>query len=339
MKTLPLKLLATCLLCLPALSTGAVDTDRLADRLELSEWEVPWGGRPRDPYVAPDGQVWFCGQDGNYIGRFNPATQAFKRFEVDPGTHPHNLIVANDGDVWYAGNRNAMIGRLDPDTGEIRRYSMPQGIDDPHTLAFDPGGDIWFTAQHSNAIGHLDIDTGEVRHITLSTPRARPYGIKVSRDGRPWIVLLGTNKLATVDPTDFSIKEIVISPRSVRPRRLEIDRNGAIWFADYHSGYLGRYRPALESFDHWTLPGGENSQPYGTALDEQGRLWIALTGEYPNRLVGFDTREQQLISATTVPSGGSIRHMYYHPATGAIWFGVDSGYLARARYRDQSGAQ
>jgi virginiamycin B lyase len=37
------------------------------DTFDLKEWEVEWGGRTRDPYVAPDGKVWFVGQAGNYI--------------------------------------------------------------------------------------------------------------------------------------------------------------------------------------------------------------------------------------------------------------------------------
>ena len=38
------------------------------------EWQVPWGAadRPRDPFVAPDGHVFFVGQQGNYIARLDP---------------------------------------------------------------------------------------------------------------------------------------------------------------------------------------------------------------------------------------------------------------------------
>ena len=61
---------------------------------EISEYDVPWEGtRPRDPYVAPDGRVWFVGQGGNYLAVFDPASSAMERIEIDPGTHPHNAIV------------------------------------------------------------------------------------------------------------------------------------------------------------------------------------------------------------------------------------------------------
>ena len=132
------------------------------------EWEVPWGaeGRPRDPYVAPDGSVFFAGQAGNYIARLDPKTGTFTRFEIDEGTYPHNLIVDARGQVWYAGNQNGMIGRLDPATRTITRYPMPDpSVRDPHTLIFDAQGNIWFTAQQSNAVGHLDTKTGAIRLV------------------------------------------------------------------------------------------------------------------------------------------------------------------------------
>ena len=34
-------------------------------KVDLKEWDVEWGGRTRDPAVAPDGKVWFVGQAGN----------------------------------------------------------------------------------------------------------------------------------------------------------------------------------------------------------------------------------------------------------------------------------
>ena len=116
---------------------------------DIKEWPVPWeNSRPRDPYVAPDGNVWFVGQRSDYVAYLVPGSGEFKRFELDPGTGPHNLIVDASGMVWYAGNRTAHIGRLDPATGRITKYPMPDpAARDPHTLVFDSRGDIWFTLQ------------------------------------------------------------------------------------------------------------------------------------------------------------------------------------------------
>ena len=67
------------------------------DTFDLKEWPVEWGGRTRDPAIAPDGKVWFVGQAGNYIANLDPATGAQKRYEIEEGTNPHTLIVDENG--------------------------------------------------------------------------------------------------------------------------------------------------------------------------------------------------------------------------------------------------
>src|SRR4051812_40318063 len=40
--------------------------------LAVTEWKVPWANtRPRDPFVAADGKVWFVGQAGNYVANLD----------------------------------------------------------------------------------------------------------------------------------------------------------------------------------------------------------------------------------------------------------------------------
>ena len=322
--------LLSCILSLPSLAVGMEGV--LPDLLDITEWEVPWGGRPRDPIVASDGDVWFCGQAGNYLGRLEPESGIFTRYEIPAGTHPHNLLVDDRGLIWYAGNRNAHIGRLDPATGKLTQYPMPEPVTDPHTLVFNQQGNLWFTAQQSNAIGFLNTDSGHIRIVSLATQQARPYGIKVGPDNQPWAVLLGTNRLATVDPRSFALREIELPDDTMRPRRLEFGADGTVWYVDYAGGRLGSYDPGTGDFQSWLMPGGEDSRPYGTALDDNGILWIAETGPYPNRLIGFDTGRQLFVSASEVPSGGAIRHMYYDGDADDFWFGVDSGYIGRGKF-------
>ncbi len=301
--------------------------------LEVKEWPVPWEGtRPRDPYVAPDGKVWFCGQAGNYLASFDPATEEFKRFEVPERTNPHNLIIDDDGFVWYAGNLNAHIGKLDPGDGSITRFPMPDPeARDPHTLVFNQQGNIWFTVQGGNFVGYLDTTTGDVRLVSVPTSGARPYGIKIDAQNQPWVVLFGTNKLATINPSTFELTEIELPESSSRPRRLEITKEGLIFYVDYSRGYIARYNRNTGSFTEWLLPGGEKSRPYGTAMDHQGIIWIAESGLDPNRLVGFDPGNETFFGITEIPSGGgTIRHMYFHPPTREIWFGTDTNNIGRA---------
>lgn len=322
------------LLLIPIIAWDASVHEVISDDPVLQEWTVPWDGtRPRDPYVAPDGKVWFCGQAGNYIAYLEPASGEFKRYDILDGTHPHNLIIDDEGMVWYAGNRNAHIGKLDPETGEITEYPMPDdAARDPHTLVFDHAGDIWFTVQGGNYVGKLMTQTGKVHLIKVPTERARPYGIKIDKNNRPWIVLFGTNKVATVDPRTMALEEIELPRPETRPRRMEITGDGMIWYVDYAKGKLGRLHPQTHEVTEWPLPGGEGSRPYGTALDDQNRIWLVETGSDPNMFVGFDPETEEFFSQRPVPSGGgTVRYMYFHAPTKEIWFGADSNTIGRAK--------
>lgn len=299
----------------------------------VTEWQVPWpDARPRDPYVAPDGRVWFVGQAGNFIAVLDPRSGEFKRYEIDPGTHPHNLIVAPDGGVWYAGNRNGMIGRLDPATGSIKRFPMPEkDLTDPHTMVFDRKGNIWFTLQGSNAVGYLDTRSGHIRVVRVPGSGARPYGIVLDSKGRPWFDEFGSNKVGTIDPASFKLEEHVLPDASARPRRIVVTPDDKVYVGDYNRGRLVMLDPATGKFTEWQNPAGARSAPYAMAGDDRGRVWQVETGVQPNRLVSFDPKTATF--GTPIPVGESggvvVRHMIFDPTTRSLWFGTDAGTIGR----------
>ena len=299
----------------------------------IKEWPVPWGDtRPRDPYLDPTtNRIWFCGQAGNYVAYFVPKTGEFKRYDLPPGSGPHNLIVDKSGLVWYSGNLAGYIGRLDPKDGSIKQYPIPDKmVRDPHTMVFDKNGDIWFTAQGGNAVGHLTVSTGAIRLIKVPTENARPYGIKLDSKGHPWFMEFGTNKIATVDPATMQLREITLPRPETRPRRMEITSDDKIFYGDYAGGFLGRYEPATGKVDEWQLPGGADARPYAMVRDDEDRVWVVETSR-PNRFVSFDAKTLQFSAETEVPSGGGVvRHMFYDPATKAIWFGTDNNTIGQA---------
>lgn len=300
----------------------------------LEEWKVPWERtRPRDPFAADSGLVWFVGQRADYVASLDPTSGAFKRYELEEGTGPHNLIVDADGMVWYAGNRAAHIGRLDPASGEIEKIPMPNpAAVDPHTLVFDAAGDIWFTVQGGNFVGKLTVKTRVVDLIEVPTRGARPYGIKVAPDGTVWVALFGTHKLARIDPAKMMLEEIELVSEDARPRRLEITSDGIVWYVDYVDGMLGRLDPKTGAIDEWNVPGGSGSRPYGMASDAKDRIWFVETRREPNRLIGFDPRTSSFTSSVEIESGGgTVRHMHYRAATNAVWFGTDTNTIGRAQ--------
>ena len=321
-------------------SRSEVDGNRPIDAIvdtttvDINEWEVPYeNSRPRDPYVGPDGLVWFVGQRSDYVASLDPETGEFERYELERGTGPHTVIVGDDGTVWVAGNQRAYIGKMDPATGVVEKIEMPdERATDPHTMAFTSDGDIWFTMQASNRIGYLDTATNEVRVVEVPSAGARPYGLKVDENDNAWIVLLATNKLATVDRESMAIEEFDLPREETRPRRIEITSDGNIWYVDYNEGYLGRFDPRTQGVEEWQMPGGASSAPYGTAADSNDMIWFVETGSNPNQFIGFDPSAEAFTASTTIPSGGgTVRHMYFHEPTGAVWFGTDTNTIGRAQ--------
>jgi virginiamycin B lyase len=301
--------------------------------VEIREWPVPWENtRPRDPAVDGQGRVWFVGQTGDYIGRLDPATGKFERFDLEKGSGPHNLIVGRNGEIWFAGNRAAYIGRLDPKSGKIAKIPMPDAAaKDPHTLAVAPNGDLWFTVQHGSFVGRLEPKSGAVRLVKVPTPGARPYGIVVDPKGKPWFNEFGTNALGSIDPKTLKLAEHRLPDPGARGRRIALARDGGVWYVDYGRGFLARFDPGSGKVEEWQTPAGASSLPYAMAIDHRGRIWLVETGPQPNRLVGFDPRSRRFFSTTEIPSGGStVRHMIFDARTKAIWFGTDKNTIGRA---------
>ncbi|HVT43849.1 MAG TPA: lyase [Thermoanaerobaculia bacterium] len=304
------------------------------NKLVIDEWTVPWDAtRPRDPAVDREGQVWFVGQTGDYIGVLDPRSGTFRRHELEKGSGPHNLIVGKDGAIWFAGNRKGYVGRLDPKSGAIRKFEMPNAtVRDPHTLVLDASGKVWFSAQVSNHVGRLDPLSGSIDLLEVPTPSSRPYGIVVDAKQRVWFNEFGTNKIGWVDPKTLQIREVLLPQKGSRSRRIAIAADGNVWYVDYALGRLGRLEPESGSIREWQTPGGAGSLPYAMAVDDRNRVWFVETGPQPNQLVGFDASRETFLESTPIPSGGStVRHMIFHPPTRELWFGTDKNTIGRAK--------
>ncbi len=314
-------------------ATTAPSVTLAIDSIQIKEWTVPWEKtRPRDPYVAPDGRVWFCGQAGNYIAVFDPKNGDFKRYELSEKTNPHNLIIDRAGMIWYAGNMNAHIGKLDPKTGEITRFPMPDpAARDPHTLVFDKAGNIWFTVQNGGFVGHLNTRSGKVDLVKMEGQGTRPYGIMMNSKDQPWFNLFGTNKIGTIDRATMKAREYTLPDERARGRRIAITSDDIVWYVDYTRGYLGRLDPSTGNVDEIASPGGQNSLPYALTVDDKDRLWYSEnTPNKPNRIVGYDPRSRSFVPGIDIPSGGqTVRHVIYHQPTRTLWFGTDANTLAR----------
>ena len=295
---------------------------------DQKEWSIERGGRSRDPYVAPDGKVFFAGQQGNYVGMVDPATGAVKYYELEENTNPHTVIVDDQGMVWYAGNRNGRIGKLNPANGEIKTFPTGEARD-PHTMTFDGKGNIWFSSQGASRIGRLNMASGKVEVINpLGEQRANPYGLDLDSQGRLFVSLFATNKIAMVTP-DMNFKIFSVAEGG-RVRRNAVTPDGMVWYVDHQRGYMGRLDPNTGQYKEWASPGGPESRPYAITTDGSGRLWFSETGA-EKKLIGFDPRTEKFFANITVSH--NIRHMMFDKKTGTMWFGTDANTIGRVGTR------
>jgi virginiamycin B lyase len=300
---------------------------------DQKHWTVPYeNSRPRDPFVDPQGRVWFVGQVGNYVAYLDPESGDFRKFEIEAGTNPHNLVVDAKGTVWFTGNRNGRIVKMDPNTGKLTNYTMPDPtVRDPHTMTFDQNGDAWFTAQGAGVVGKLTVATGQIRLWKLGA-RSRPYGIVIDSNGRPWFDEFGTNKIGTIDPRTLELKEYTLPNERSRPRRIAVTSDDVIWYGDFTQGKLGRLDPRTGHIEEFALPSGGASLPYAMAADDQDRIWLAETGVQPNKLVAFDTKSRAWVSSIVVPgTPNTIRHMVFDRKSRELWWGADVNTLGRIK--------
>lgn len=304
---------------------AGAEAQETPDGAQLTEWPVEWGGRTRDPYVGPDQSVWFVGQAGNYVARFDPASGAFRQYEIEDGTNPHNVIVDDQGFAWYAGNRNGRIGRIHPETGELTVF-MTGEARDPHTMIFDGQGHIWFTSQQSNRVGRLNMESGAVDLITPYETPSRPYGIVMDDAGHPWVMLLGAPHVARIDPSTLGVTLYDQASPESRGRRIEWTPDNKVWYVDEARGYLGQIDVATRQVREWPTPGGPGARPYALTKDGDNRLWLSETGP-DKRLVGFDPRTEEFFSVNEVSQ--NIRHMMFHEESASLWFGTDANNIGR----------
>jgi virginiamycin B lyase len=168
--------------------------------------------------------------------------------------------------------------------------------------------------------------------VPVPTSNSRPYGIVVDSEDRPWVSEFAGGKIATIDPVTLDLREYELGSAETRPRRLMITTDGGIWYVDFAGGVLGRLDRETGAVREYELPGGARARPYGMVVDEDDIIWLVETGLQPNRFVGFDTKAEELVSVTDIPSGaGSVRHMYYDQERREVWFGTDSNTVGRAR--------
>jgi virginiamycin B lyase len=290
-----------------------------AHTAQVSYYQLPLGSFPHDVAPAPDGTVWFSGQQQGFAGRFDPQTGKLEKIPLGPGAAPHGVIVGPDGAAWLTeGGQNA-IARVDPATKVVKLFPLPAAFPraNLNTLVFDKAGIVWFTGQHG-VHGRVDPNSGKVE--AWASPRGRgPYGITVTPTGGIWYASLGGDHIAQVDPKSGA-STIVEPPRKgVGPRRIWSDSKGMLWASFWNAGGIGRYDPGKKVWTHYPMPQSKHST-YSIYVDDKDRVWA--TDWAANAIQRFDPVTERYETFPGDRRGANVRQMLGRP--GEAW-GGESG--------------
>ena len=85
-----MKLITTTVAAL-ACAAAACLANFTAVAAEATFYQLPPGAYPHDVAPAPDGRVWYSGQQRGFLGRFDPKTGKNEEIALGPGAAPHGV--------------------------------------------------------------------------------------------------------------------------------------------------------------------------------------------------------------------------------------------------------
>ncbi len=286
---------------------------------EVRYFDVPEGDHPHDVAPAPDGTVWYTGQNKGVLGRLDPKSGKVERIPLGDGSRPHGVIVGPDGAPWITdGGLNAIL-RVDPASKEVKAWKLPEARANANlnTAAFDGKGRIWFTGQ-AGLYGRLDPETGKME--VWDAPKGRgPYGIAATPSGDIYYVSLAGSYLGKPDLETGETTIIVPKNKYAGLRRVWSDSKGRLWVAEWNTGYLGVYDPAKETWEKFKLPGKE-PHTYAVYVDDKDIVWVTDFGG--NAILRFDPESGHFKSFPSDAPDAAVRQLLGRP--GEVW-GAESG--------------
>jgi virginiamycin B lyase len=293
---------------------------------EMKEFDAGACGAGRDLAVAPDGRIWYAGNERNNIVMFDPRGERFRCWPVPTRNgRPQGLRVDRDGLVWFTltGLPDNKVGMFDPKTELFSEFLMPhrpQAFSYPHTLVFDAERDPVFSLAYADGAGRIDRKTGHFDYFPIPTFRARPYGIEVARNGHIWMSEFIANKLVEIDPKTGKATEFPHALAAEDPglRAIAIDSHGNIWFTEHEFGSLGMFDPRARRWRSWRAP-ANGGRAYGTDainVDRRDNVWFTHSGG--NYIGRFDPRTDMVFVYPFVTDDMDCRNMDF-AKDGGLW--------------------
>ncbi len=209
----------------------------------ISAFKTPsGGGGPHTLVAGAAGDIWFTGQSGNYLARFERSAdgKTGRITEIKMPGGPQGLTIDRQGVVWVCRYGADKLGRFDPKTGKVGELSLGSGAR-PRRIATAPDGSLWVTLYGRGALAHVDAVSGKLlREYALPAgPQAGPFSVAVDAGGKVWVNEIESDSVVRFDPADGTMRVFNLPSKGAGIRKLLIDGQGRVWYVGSHNGRLG----------------------------------------------------------------------------------------------------
>jgi len=128
--------------------------------MEITEYKLPEGTRPRRLAIAADDRIYFSDFKGGNLGRLDPVSGSVKMW-VSPGGHqsgPYGIAITPDGMVWYSESevKPNTIVRFDPKTERFASAPIPSGGGVVRNMAATADGRVYIACSGVDKVGVVD---------------------------------------------------------------------------------------------------------------------------------------------------------------------------------------
>jgi virginiamycin B lyase len=129
--------------------------------MEITEYLLPEGARPRRIAVDQKDVVWYTDYARGFLGRLDVRTKDVKEFASPggPRSQPYGISVTSDGAVWYSesGVQPNTLVRFDPAASGFQKWDIPSGGGVVRHMVTAPNGDLLLACSGVDKVARVRI--------------------------------------------------------------------------------------------------------------------------------------------------------------------------------------
>jgi virginiamycin B lyase len=125
--------------------------------MEITEYLLPEGARPRRLAVTPDNTIFYTDYARGYLGRLDPEQKTVEEWASPggPESKPYGIAATPDGMIWYSesGVRPDTIVRFESKTRAFSTLPIPSGGGVIRHMVATPDGNVYIACSGVNKVG------------------------------------------------------------------------------------------------------------------------------------------------------------------------------------------